>query len=292
MNKLRLIFVHGISDMIIKNDYTSDLVGLLLQELEQQGIIPARATSDQIEQFITFERVNYSEIGQAEEDKVLAAYFQERNKLYNLFDKALEGLGFDALRRFLVSSVSDVLIYESELWRERIRSTLLEKIQPYIKTGDAVTVIGHSLGSVVAFDTLYYNSRHNPSWLDANFKVTNLFTMGSPIALFSLEMDDVTGEQKPRYFPKDATPANMNPANTNPDLQPVQNEGVWYNFLDAQDLIGYPLEVLFKNKFRLEDILIQTGTQPIKAHTDYWVNHEVAHRIAERLKADYKRINP
>jgi hypothetical protein len=204
---------------------------------------------------------------------------------------AIEKAVFDKLRRIIITSVSDVLVYESEYWRDQIRSMLLEKINPYITSTDPVSVVGHSLGSVVAFDTLYYNSRHNPVWQAANFKPLNLFTLGAPIALFSLELDNDTGEQKPRYFPEEATPPELDPTNTNPDLQPVRAEGVWYNFLDAQDLIGYPLETLFKGKFIVKDILVQTGTNPIKAHAEYWNNEEVAQRIAERLKQDWERLN-
>jgi hypothetical protein len=66
---------------------------------------------------------------------------------------------------------------------------------------------------------------------------------------------------------------------------------VWYNFLDAQDVIAYPLQVLFKDAFNVEDIVVQTGTNPRKAHDGYWENPEVADFIAGRLKLDFLRIN-
>jgi hypothetical protein len=71
----------------------------------------------------------------------------------------------------------------------------------------------------------------------------------------------------------------------------VQDDGVWYNFLDAQDVIAYPLQVLFKDAFNVEDIVVQTGTNPRKAHDGYWENAEVADFIAGRLKLDFLRIN-
>jgi len=291
MSTLRVIYVHGISSSVIKEDYASDLSGMLVEKLTKLGVIPHEADQGDIERIITFERVNYSEIGQAEEERVLKAYNQERNKLFNFLDQLIERAAFDRIRQQIITSVSDVLVYESDFWRTKIRDMLVDKIKPYVRTHDPVTVIGHSLGSVVAFDTVYYNSRHNRDWLEAEFKVANLFTLGSPLALFTLELDDDSGLQKPRYFPAEATPKDLNPTNTNPDLQPVSDKGVWLNFLDAQDLIGYPLQLLFKDKFKLEDILVQTGTDPIKAHSEYWRNNEVATRIAERLKIDYQRVN-
>lgn len=291
MTTLRVIFIHGISDAIVKDDYTAGLCKLIMEQLTRLGVIPPNAPDKVVDQIITFERVNYSAVGQAEEDRVLAAYEEESKRLYNFLDIALEKVVFDKLRRQIITSVSDVLVYESEYWRNQIRSMLVEKITPYINSKDPVSVVGHSLGSVVAFDTLYYHSRHNEQWLAAKFKPANLFTMGSPIALFSLELDNSTGQQKPRYFPEAITPDELDPANTNPDLEPVRSDGVWYNFLDAQDLIGYPLQTLFKDKFKVEDILVQTGTTPIQAHADYWSNEEVAQRIAERLKLDWERVN-
>jgi surfactin synthase thioesterase subunit len=152
-------------------------------------------------------------------------------------------------------------------------------IGKYINSGDAVTIIGHSLGSVVAFDTVYYNS--NKDWAKSNFLPANLITMGSPIALFSTVPDD-DGQPKWRYDPKQT---NASP------IRLVHEQGVWYNFLDAQDLIGYPLNLLYKDKYVVEDILVQTGTLPLQAHTDYWKDKEIARIIGERLRLDYERLN-
>ncbi len=73
-------------------------------------------------------------------------------------------------------------------------------------------------------------------------------------------------------------------------MQPKREDGVWYNFLDAQDLIAYPLETLYTGKFQVKDIRVETGLLPISAHTGYWHNADVADRIAQRLKLDLARI--
>jgi hypothetical protein len=141
-----------------------------------------------------------------------------------------------------------------------------------------VSIISHSLGSVVAFDTLYASVGHNPRWKDDDFRPTNLFTMGSPIALFTLDLEREPARRGTRASEEQHEPL-------------VQDDGVWYNFLDAQDVIAYPLQVLFKDAYEVEDIVVQTGTNPRKAHDGYWENPEVADFIAGRLKLDFLRIN-
>jgi hypothetical protein len=171
-----------------------------------------------------------------------------------------------------------VMVYKSEVWSTEIQKMVLDKLDPYIGSGDSVSIVAHSLGSVVAFDTLHDNVGSYPRWAESGFKPTNLFTMGSPIALFTLDLD----RQIDQHAHDDA-------GGTHFEL--VQPEGVWYNFLDAQDLIAYPLEILFKDKFELQDVVVQTGTNPRKAHDGYWDNDEVTDFIATRLKLDFQRIN-
>ncbi|MEI7604329.1 MAG: hypothetical protein WCJ19_04895 [bacterium] len=272
----RIIFIHGISDKIIDYDYSAELKKNLIEYVKNAG------NSSNIEEFITFENINYSSIGYKEEAIVLDSYKEDSNEKFNVIDKTIDYAFFYKIREQLISSVSDVLVYESDYWRNQIRDQVLTCIDKYINTSDDVTIIAHSLGSVVAFDTIYYNVRHNPKWIKAGFKPLNLFTLGSPIALFSLELDE-TGIQKPRYIPNESMTDDMNPKNTNPDMNIIKDSGVWYNIFDAQDLIGYPLETLFRDKFKVKDIIVQTGTNPLIAHEGYWKSEKVANIIAEKI---------
>lgn len=274
MKKVHIIFVHGVSDSIIKRDYSAGLVKLITSRLK--SLFPNQNISD----IATFENVNYSEIGHEEEQKVLDAYIKQSSQMYNIFDKTLEGWGLDKIRKLVITAISDAFIYESNFWKEKIRTRVLEKINPYINKNEPVTVVGHSLGSVVSFDTCYFNSRHNKDWKKYSFKPTNLITFGAPIALFSLELDK-QGNQKYRYMPE------KNPDKVCEDaIQPIKDNGKWYNFFDAQDLIGYPLQELFKGKFNVQDYLVQTGTFPYIAHMQYWENDFIADKITDRLRID------
>jgi hypothetical protein len=278
MNKLRIVFIHGIAPTVINWDFAERLSAQIIQKLMLYGVIPEGATAEEINEIITFDRVNYSMIGDEAQTRLLDAYAQETDKLYNFVYRLNRMAGLDKIRKQIITSVSDVMVYKSEVWSTEIQKMVLDKIDPYVGSGDSVSIVAHSLGSVVAFDTLHDNAESYPKWVEAGFKPTNLFTMGSPIALFTLDLD--------RQIDKHAHDEDDG---THFDL--VQGDGVWYNFLDAQDLIAYPLEILFKDKFTLEDIVVQTGTNPRKAHDGYWDNDEVTDFIAGRLKLDYQRIN-
>jgi hypothetical protein len=233
-------------------------------------------------------------IGDDAQLRLMSAYEQETTKLYNFSYKLSRAAGLDKIRRQIITSVSDVMVYKSKFWRGEIQQLVVDKINPYIGADDSVSLIAHSLGSVVAFDTLNENVDHNEEWKGADYRPANLFTMGSPIALFTLDLDREFELRLP-----DRVDQGGDHEETGHDESQghghhhriVQNDGVWYNFLDAQDLIAYPLEILFKDRFLLEDIVVQTGTNPRKAHDGYWENEEVADTIARRLKLDYQRIN-
>jgi hypothetical protein len=279
MKGLRIIFVHGISPTVITWDYSDVLTQMIMARLRNKGVIPSDATPDEVEEIVSFEQVNYSDIGSEEEMELLAAYEAETKKLYNFVYRLSKVAGLDKVRRQIITSVSDVMVYESDYWHNIIQGMVLDKIKPYVGTGDAVTLVAHSLGSVVAFDTIHENLHHNAEWEAAGFRPTNLFTMGSPLALFSLDLDHVTGLPNHRHKGGEQGESLL------------QEGGVWYNFLDAQDIIAYPLEILFEKKYKLEDIVVQTGTNPRKAHDGYWQNEEVADVISERLKMDFQRVN-
>jgi (2Fe-2S) ferredoxin len=279
MSTLRVIFVHGGFHNVVDWDYSEKLSSMLLRELKRSGLIAPRASQRQIDQIITFERVNYSNVGFDAQTRIIDAVTQQRNQLYAFVSRLSRALWLDELRKQIVGGYGDVFLYRTPYWGEQIRAMLLEKLTPYIGSDDQVTVVGHSLGSLVAFDTIFYNTRYNQAWQAANFKPTNLFTMGSPIALFSYDVD--------REF--SMPQRELVPGVTNWQL--VKDDGVWYNFLDAQDVVAYPLEVLFQDKFRVNDIVVQTGNTPPKAHGGYWNNDELVKIIAERLKMDYELAN-
>ena len=280
MPKLVIVPIHGVSDQVLKPGYSKVFFRLLVDELMELGVIPRNASDKKIAEYIVCEEVNYSEYGQAAEDMVYNSYVEAQSKLYQFWDKAINAFLFEKVRRLLVTIASDVFVYKNEECKARIRERAAKAIKPYTKTGDAVSVVGHSLGAVVAFDTIYYQA--NKEWEKDKFLPSNLFTLGSPLLLFSLDLENecaANPEQKPRFDPNVL------------DQKLVRADGSWLNFFDPQDVIGYPVGLYFRKKFKVEDIIVGTGIDPVSAHSEYWQSHEVVSRIAHRLKLDYERIN-
>src|SRR4051794_18061764 len=129
MNTMRVIYVHGISDSLPdKYDYTEGFSARLVAKLKELGVIRAQASQAEIDQIITFEPVYYADIGHNEEDALLKTYQQERGKLYNFLDNTIENVfGYNLIRSFMISSISDILIYKSPAGQDAIRQRLFDK---------------------------------------------------------------------------------------------------------------------------------------------------------------------
>lgn len=170
MSVLKVIPVHGIREQPAptepgaKPSYTGEFEGRVVAELRRLGVIPAGADPEAVAAIVRFDQVEYADIGAAEEREVYERYRRQADRLENIFDRALDRLAIDRLRRFLIAGVGDVLLYQSERFREEIRDRLRARIGAAIDARDgAVTLVGHSLGSVVCYDVNY--SRMNPGSL-------------------------------------------------------------------------------------------------------------------------------
>jgi hypothetical protein len=138
-------------------------------------------------------------------------------------------------------------------------------------TNACLSVIGHSLGSVIASDGLYdlIKSRHFPS----NMKLQCFFTMGSPLALYAL-----------RYGLENFTKP----------VRPI----TWLNFYYSQDVAALALKPLNSDydKAVTEDIclspdglkhrlLAMVPGLGIKSHSWYFTDRQVIETIARELRA-------
>jgi hypothetical protein len=141
--------------------------------------------------------------------------------------KTKVGMG-GRLRAFIIGSLGDVIAYSKLPYppdkygeiQKRFADTiwkLSQRAQQLSDTQVSLTVIGHSLGSVIASDGLYDMIKNNA--LPPNMALDSFFTMGSPIALFGL-----------RYGL-----ANF--------VRPIRPK-LWTNFYYPQDLIASPLKPL------------------------------------------------
>ena len=132
------------------------------------------------------------------------------------------------LRKFLVGYLGDVVAYSKLPYPPdkygEVQRRFIESIQRASRAVEHagvpwahVTIIAHSLGAVIASDGLYDLLKTGA--FPANLRLANVFTLGSPIALFSL-----------RYGLANFT-------------KPIRPK-VWVNFFYPQDLSGFPLKAL------------------------------------------------
>lgn len=199
-----------------------------------------------------------------------------------------------AARTFMTFFIGDVAAYVSEN-NNNIRVTVWEKMKRGLDLNPdgPYSIIAHSLGSVIAFDFLFnlFEDRKlfdpipvptDPGELDSlRARFRGLYTMGSPIGLFMLRKGELWKVDDPAR-------------NGGPPFSIIKNPlskatHTWTNFYDKEDVIAYPLRRLFDtnpayNANRsLEDVPVETGWQPVSAHTGYWECGEAAQRIAGAL---------
>ncbi|MBI2104095.1 MAG: hypothetical protein HYT90_00740 [Candidatus Omnitrophica bacterium] len=134
----------------------------------------------------------------------------------------------DWLRGFLIGSMGDAVAYARLPYppdkygeiHERFAAVLSRILQTYGLQPDTavrLTLIAHSLGTVIASDGMYEFLKR--AALPPHVTFANVFTMGSPLALYAL-----------RYGLDRFT-------------KPIRPE-VWVNFYYPQDILGYPLKSL------------------------------------------------
>lgn len=152
----------------------------------------------------------------------------------------------------------DLPLYLGEPRGGKIRQVVIDEIQKaQDENPDGVVLVGHSLGSVIAYDVVRDNLRS-----ETPLKIKTLITLGSPL-------DWVTDIRKAEGEMEDG----------NCSLPGVK----WINIYDEEDPVpikdGLPIE-------RFSDVdntPIRSGERLILAHTCYWENDEVAKVIRDEI---------
>jgi hypothetical protein len=136
-----------------------------------------------------------------------------------------------------------------------IRTAVKEKVKAQLRSlagrGHAISIIAHSWGTVVSYESLIDLEKELP-----NFKLANLFTLGSPLWLVHHLLDDTSG-RKPH------------------------NTSKWVNIHARGDAIGSWL----KPGFQVDaDIMVSNFKNSNNPHMSYFLegNTEVQHEIVAR----------
>jgi pimeloyl-ACP methyl ester carboxylesterase len=205
----------------------------------------------------------------------------------------LHRLGWPTHREFAFYHLGDIFGYYAQkaqiLGQLRQAAAEIVKEHEQLRDGPSsayLTVVGHSMGSVVAFDFLHEAQRSpgrdgelrteepqlaidTDRGLVEGLVAAGLFTLGSPLALFSL----LQGEGQHHYRAEGGPPFRLAPG------------GVWCNFYDEEDVVSFPLQGLFGAL--VEDIRVDNCRLPLAgaifSHGGYWRSAEVARRLARHI---------
>ncbi len=279
---LSVVVIHGIGDQ--PQAYHRPLAERVKAEFAALSGMPA----DAVDRTIRFRQVDWSGVGRQEQEGLLALYYPAPGRRHTFTD-------LFPLRQMMVTGFDDALLYLSQHWhpeiKDRLRHAILEEgrwlRQQYPQGQLFVNLVAHSLGAVIAYDVCHdffseishFLQEIKPSRPDAappeilalNLELSNLFTMGSPLAIWSLTHDPAKQWYRDR-------PVAVRPG------------GVWYNFYSGWDPIAFPLAPIYPDLARagvLRDFRVWSGAN---AHSGYWSCRAVGQRIAERLWADYQEF--
>lgn len=207
-------------------------------------------------------------------------------------------------RGFMISFAGDAIAYQpipreddprpEEFIYTAIHERVAHKLQCLARRAGAnapLCLIGHSLGTVVASNYIYdlQNRKlppriqsiiaHGNSPLERGETLSHLFTMGSPLALWTLRYD---------HFGKPVTvPA--------PKFS-SKRVGEWVNFYDKDDVIAYPLKSLSDsyNKAVAEDVEVRNpglmSWTPLGSHGGYFRSAAIQKRICLSLARMYRSL--
>lgn len=286
MQSVAVAIVHGIGDQ------PPDFAAKTIEQLRKRTARLLGGDRDETGRF-HFEPVYWAGKVQAKEDD-----------LWERLQKAGK-LGWDDLREFMVSFASDAIAYQPIPGRrdtyDDIHEVFAEALTKLAETAGPrapLCVIAHSLGTVIASNFLYDLQRHSGRKKLVSARVlaktgdaplahgetlTLLFTLGCPIALWSLRYEhfgvpvDVPSPKLAQYYP--------------------HLSGEWVNFYDQADIIGYPLKEL-NDEYRAavrSDRPVRVGGlftfwNPL-SHMQYLKSRHVLEPMAQALVRVWREVN-
>jgi len=213
-------------------------------------------------------------------------------------------MDFTRLRRFMLDFAADAIAYQPLPREKRVYEAIHRVVAQTLRVlareagpKAPLCVIAHSLGTVVASNYLYdlqtaprkdilpkgVKKEMEKTPLEKGETLALLYTLGSPIALWSLRYTDFG---KPVRVPAPGLKKHW------PKLS-----GEWVNFYDEDDVIGYPLKTVNAaygvavTRDRAVSVGgVFTGWTPL-SHTDYWTEGSVTGPVAKALARTWKKLN-
>jgi hypothetical protein len=291
---LNVLIVHGIgwggrgtlySRPLIQNvsaEFERALKRLKLRDIDASAARPKNA--------LRFETVCWDPVTQQPQDAMLNVLFGRpwlRKRLSLTYQ----------FRRNMVGLLGDVTAYERDPHNAVYRAVHEEVDKCVARLGQAsraqaevayspLTVIGHSLGSVIVSDYVWdHTGGEGQSHLlrGHDLALVNMILLGSPMALYSLRNNAYGGRESIRDSL--GSPVQVDP-----------QYGMWLNLYDEQDPIGFPLEAVDSyHAAGVIDCAVNAGNWltgwNLLSHVGYWRCHQTARAIGGKLAIDWARLN-
>ena len=212
-------------------------------------------------------------------------------------------MAFKEIRRVAIDYVADAMAYQPTADDRKtyddihvIYAQTLKALAAEAGEKAPLCIVAHSLGTVITSNYIYDLQKptlispevkavmgDKPTALERGETLNLLYTLGSPIALWSLRYRDFG---KPIAIPAPEL------INHYPDLQCA-----WMNYYDKDDLIGFPLRDLNEGYSRAvsADKQVNVGGMmenwnPL-SHLGYLNDNDVVRPIAESLINTWKTVN-
>jgi hypothetical protein len=214
-------------------------------------------------------------------------------------------------RELLIKGFADMFYYVSRDGKSSIRATIASQMMRCIEQSwkqdepISLTFLGHSAGSVVAFDFLFYlfappeiiqkhefiepELGNNATDIMKDFaslrqlaeaqklRIRRLITFGSPISMLAFRSNAILEIL--------ASGNKLNPSHYGFDRNPQVfgnplNGPRWVNFWDKDDIISWPVQPLMQDSPLIEDRYSDVGDRIATAHNEYWANKFLHEQIA------------
>ncbi|WP_188454228.1 chemotaxis protein [Virgibacillus oceani] len=280
--KLAIAILHGAGTP--KENFAEEMIQSISKRFAE------KLHTKNTEQSLVFEPVFWSSI-----------FEREQEELWERVQRNAE-LDFTYLRRFAIEFLADAIAYQPTTIGnqnyDKVHSFFAESLRRLKKKAGSkapLCVISHSLGSIIAsnyfFDMQYRQGSLGDltknivedTPLEKGDTLTLFYTMGSPMALWSL-----------RYIDFGSPISVPSPLLNNyyPNLK-----GEWLNFYDKDDVLSFPLKALndiFQTHVT-DDVAVNAGGlltswNPL-SHIKYSSDNDVIEPIVDGLIRTWDEIN-
>lgn len=221
--------------------------------------------------------------------------------IFNFVNSVL-GIFFLRAKKLFVDYMGDVAIYTTTDVKSKhyyVRKSILDDSVKEVKTlidgerYENIIIAGHSLGSVIAYDTLnkvvQRVNEEQDEWCSAVTKISGLITFGSPLDKTAFFFREHTAQdqcvrrqmlaQLHCFKNKDLNLKDEKIRVEGPYEKMLDNTVQWINFWDEKDTVSGQLDFYVVD----ENIKLDMGKKYGISHTAYWEYEKMYSKICERF---------